>query len=64
MALLTLWKGGSFEMLKKRIIAVVTALALFMAVAGVSGVVADSLGFSVTPSADACNASSGSGGGC
>jgi hypothetical protein len=39
---------------------VVAALALFMAVAGV----ADSLGFSVTSQVYACNASSGSGGGC
>ncbi len=51
-------------MLKQRIIAVVAALALFVAAAGVSGVVADQLGFSVTPSAYACPASGGSGGGC
>lgn len=51
-------------MLKKRLIAVVTALALFAAVAGVSGIVADSLGFSLTSPAHACPTGSGSGGGC
>ena len=51
-------------MLKQRIIAVVAALALFMAVAGVTGIVADSLGFSLTSSAHACPTGSGSGGGC
>ena len=51
-------------MLKKRIIAVVAALALFVAAAGVSGVVADSLGFSVTAATYACPTSGGSGGGC
>lgn len=64
MALLTLWKGGSSEMLKKRLIAVVAALALFMAVAGAFGIVADSLGFSVTAATYACPTSGGSGGGC
>lgn len=64
MALLTLWKGGSSEMLKKRLIAVITGIALLLAVAGVSGVVADSLGLSVTAPAHACNSGSPSGGGC
>jgi hypothetical protein len=50
-------------MLKKRIVAFVTGLALLLAVAGASGVVADSLGFAVTSSAHACTPS-GSGGGC
>lgn len=50
-------------MLKKRIVAVVTGLALLLAVAGVSGVAADALGLTVTAPAHACNAS-GSGGGC
>jgi hypothetical protein len=50
-------------MLKKRIVAVVTGLALLLAVAGVSGVAADSLGLDVTAPAHACNSSS-SGGGC
>ncbi len=50
-------------MLKKRIIAVVTSIALLLAVAGVSGV-ADSLGYSATSQVHACNASSSSGGGC
>jgi hypothetical protein len=51
-------------MLKKRIIAVLTGLALLAAVAGLSGVVADSLGLPVTSQVHACNVSSGSGGGC
>jgi hypothetical protein len=50
-------------MLKKRVVAFVTGLALLLAVAGASGVVADSLGFAVTSPAHACNAQS-SGGGC
>lgn len=50
-------------MLKKRLIAVITGLALLLAVAGVPGVVADSLGFSVTSQAHACSPQ-GSGGGC
>jgi hypothetical protein len=50
-------------MLKKRIVALVTGLALLLAVAGASGIVADSLGFSVTLPAHACTPS-GSGGGC
>lgn len=51
-------------MLKKRIIALVTGLALLLAVAGASGVVADSLGFALTAPAHACNTSGSSGGGC
>ena len=51
-------------MLKKRIIAVLTGLALLAAVVGSSGVVADSLGLSATSQVHACNATSGSGGGC
>jgi hypothetical protein len=50
-------------MFKKRIVAVVTGLALLLAVAGASGVAADALGFSATAPAHACN-TSGSGGGC
>jgi hypothetical protein len=50
-------------MLKKRVVAFVTSLALLLAVAGASGVVADSLGFDVTSPAHACNPAS-SGGGC
>jgi hypothetical protein len=48
-------------MFKKRLIAVITALALMVAVAGTSTVVADSLGLSVTPQAHACTSN---GGGC
>lgn len=51
-------------MLKKRLIAVITGIALLLAVAGVSGVVADSLGFSVTPAIYACPTGGSSGGGC
>jgi len=51
-------------MLKKRIIAVLTGLALLSAVAGSSGVVADSLGLAVTSQAHACNVGGASGGGC
>ena len=50
-------------MLKRRLIAVLAGLALLLAVAGVSSVVADSLGFDVTVPAHACSPS-GSGGGC
>ena len=51
-------------MLKQRIIKVVVGLALLAAVAGSSGIVADSLGLTVTSPAHACNEPSGSGGGC
>ncbi|MCB0211832.1 MAG: hypothetical protein KDJ52_21005 [Anaerolineae bacterium] len=50
-------------MLKKRIVAFVAGLALLAAVAG-SGVVADSLGLSVTTSAHACESGGHAGGGC
>lgn len=50
-------------MLKKRIVAIVTGLALLLAVAGVSGIATDSLGLEVTAPAHACSPS-GSGGGC
>ncbi len=51
-------------MLRKRIIAVVTGIALLAAVAGSSGIVADALGLSVTSQVHACQNSSSSGGGC
>ena len=51
-------------MLKQRIIKVVVGLALLAAVAGSSGIVADSLGLAITSPAHACNDPSGSGGGC
>lgn len=51
-------------MLKKRLIAVLAGLAILVAVAGSSGIVADSLGWSVTSPAHACHDTSGSGGGC
>ena len=50
-------------MLKHRILTVVTAVALMIAVTGASGIVADKLGLSVTSQAYACN-THGSGGGC
>jgi hypothetical protein len=48
-------------MFKKRILAIITALALTVIAAGAAPVVADSLGLSVTPQAHACSAN---GGGC
>ena len=51
-------------MLKKRIIAVMAALALLLAVVGSTGIVADSLGQSVTTPAFACPNPGGAGGGC
>ena len=50
--------------MKQRLLAVLTGIALLVAVAGVSSVVADSLGLSVTSVAHACQNSSSSGGGC
>lgn len=49
---------------KKRIIAVLTGIALLLTITGMSGVVADSVGLSVTMPAHACNPTGGSGGGC
>ncbi len=51
-------------MLKKRILGIVTGLALLAAVTGSTGIVADALGFAVTPQTHACATSGGSGGGC
>ena len=51
-------------MLKRRIIALVTGIVLLMAVMGISGVVADSLGLDITPQTYACSQGSGGGGGC
>lgn len=51
-------------MFKQRIIKVVVGLALLAAVAGSSGLVADSLGLAVTSPAHACNEPSSGGGGC
>lgn len=51
-------------MLKKRILSVITGLALLAAVAGSTGIVADSLGLAVTPHVSACNSSGSAGGGC
>jgi hypothetical protein len=62
MAFLAFALKGDFEMLKKRIIAVITAIALTVAAVGGAAVVADSLGLPVTPQVQACN--SPNGGGC
>lgn len=51
-------------MLKQQVIKIIVALALVAAVTGASGIVADTLGLSVTPQTFACPSSSGSGGGC
>lgn len=51
-------------MLKQRFLAVLTGIALLLAVAGVSGVVADSFGLAVTTTAHACSTSGSGGGGC
>lgn len=50
-------------MLKKRIVVVLTGLALLAAVTGAS-LVADSFGLSTTSPAHACQAGGSSGGGC
>ena len=50
-------------MFKQRLVAILTGIALLLAVAGVSGVVADSLGLSVTSPVSACGGG-GSGGDC
>jgi len=63
MVLLT-FKKEVLEMLRKRIIAVIVGIALMIAVTGVSGIVADSLGLSMTPPVSACDQGAGSGGGC
>jgi hypothetical protein len=52
------------DMLKRRLIAVAIALILTTAVAGASTVVADALGLTITPLAQACQNGGGSGGGC
>jgi len=51
-------------LLKQRIIKVIVGLALLAAVAGSTGIVADSLGHSVTPQVHACASGGTSGGGC
>jgi hypothetical protein len=51
-------------MLKQRIVRVMVGLALLAAVAGSSGIIADSLGAPATSPAHACNGSGTSGGGC
>lgn len=50
--------------MKRRIVTIITGLALLLAVAGSVGIAADSVGLSVTSQTHACNTSSASGGGC
>ena len=51
-------------MVKQRMIKVLVGLALLLAVAGSTGIVADAVGLPVTSPAHACQGSGGSGGGC
>jgi hypothetical protein len=51
-------------MLKRRVFALLTGIALLMVLMGASGVVADSLGLDLTPQAFACSNGSGGGGDC
>jgi len=51
-------------MLRKRLISLLVAFTLMLTVVSASGIVADSLGITLTPSAFACQQGSGSGGGC
>lgn len=50
--------------MKHRLITVFAALAILFGVMGASGIVADALGFSVTPQAQACSSNGHGGGGC
>ena len=50
--------------MKKRILSVLAGVALLVAVTGTSGILGDAFGWSFTPQAHACPATSGSGGGC
>jgi len=51
-------------MMKRRVFAVVAAVALLLATTGLSGIAADALGYSMTLQAVACNSGGSSGGGC
>ena len=51
-------------MLKQRIAKVMIGLALVTAVAGVSGIMGDSMGLSVTAEVHACQNGGSQGGGC
>lgn len=51
-------------MIKKRIIAVIFALALMLTATGASGIVANELGLEITQPAFACDDAANSGGGC
>ena len=48
-------------MLKRKLFALITGISLMIAVAGASGIVADSLGFEMTTEAHACSGSGGGG---
>jgi hypothetical protein len=49
---------------KKQVIAVLAGLTLLATVLGTSGIIADSLGWQVTPQMHACSGPGGSGGDC
>ena len=49
--------------MKKRIVSVITGLALMVAVTGITGLIADVYGLPITATAHACE-SAGSSGGC
>jgi len=51
-------------MFKKRVLSVLTGLALLAAVAGSTGIVNDWLGWPAATPAHACNDPGGAGGGC
>jgi hypothetical protein len=51
-------------MVKKRVVAVITGLALLLGAIGATGIAADGLGVTVTTPAHACSNSGSSGGGC
>lgn len=51
-------------MMKRRVFAIVAAVALLLATTGLSGIAADALGYALTSQAFACSSGSHSGGGC
>jgi hypothetical protein len=50
--------------MKRQLVAVLTSIALLLAVSGASGVVGDALGYGFTAQVYACNNGGHSGGGC
>ena len=51
-------------MIRKRLVSLFVAFALLLGAVGASGIVADSLGMTLTPAAFACQYGDGVGGGC